>query len=188
MGHRNREIESKLLLRGADLNWVRNELDTLLQHESSVRRWGSSCDHYWAVSPTKFARVRERDGIRQLTVKSKDRGTNDNRIEVDLDCTSKLSDIGAFFKALLGPQSGTVSKSYYVWESNQSEYDTVTAYTVTGHDFLKDVVVLEFEARTQAGVDRLEQLVLDSLRQRGNITIERAPGSLYEMLILRKTE
>ncbi len=185
MGYKSREIETKHLLKGQDFNWVVNELDRLLKQECAVRRHGSSVDTYWAVSETKFARVRERDGIRQLTVKSKDRGTNDNRVEIDLDCTSRVSDIHKFFKELVGPQSGAVAKSYYVWESRQSEHDTVTAYTVDD-ELMKDIVVLEFEARTAEGVKRLEQLALDSIQAHDKIEVRAAPGSLYEMLVLRK--
>lgn len=187
MGYKNREIESKYLLKGADLNWVCHEMDRLLQTKSSHRKWGNSTDAYWTITKTKFSRVRERDGIRQITVKSKDQATGLDRVEIDIESTSSVEDIHAYQNEAHGPMSGVVNKSYYVWQVGASEYDTITAYTVPDYDFLKDTVVLEFEARTLTKVEKLEKLALDSLRQRGNITIERAPGSLHEMLILGKT-
>lgn len=187
MGYKLREIETKYLLKGEDLNWVCNEIDRLLRTKSSHRKWGSSADAYWTITPTKFARVRERDGIRQITVKSKDQATGIDRVEIDIESTSPVEVIHAYQTEIHGPMSGTVYKSYYVWQIGPSEYDTITAYTVPDYDFLKDTVVLEFEGRTLARVERLEKLALDSLRQHDNITVERAPGSLHEMLILGKT-
>jgi hypothetical protein len=190
MGFKNREIEKKFTLTGADLNWVTMEIDKIMRAESHVRRFGSSNDTYFTVGDPNvvadFARVRERDGIRQLTVKGKDKGSNDDRVEIDIDCTSPTSTILKFFTALLGPTAGIVGKSYYVWETSASEYDTVTAYTVDTDESLKNSVILEFEARTMAGVERLERLVLDSLRQHANIKVERAKGSLYELCILKE--
>lgn len=200
MGYKSREIETKWIVRGADLSFICNELDRLLRTISPIRKWGSSVDTYYKIekpertpdfNPTgaraDFARVRERDGIRQLTVKGKDRGTNDDRLEIDLDCTSPTPTILKFFTAILGKSLGTVKKDYYVWVAASSDHDTVSAYTVEKNDFLKDSVILEFEARTAEGVAHLEQLVLDSIRQNATITIERAPGSLYEMCILKET-
>ncbi len=190
MGFRDRERESKFILTGADLNFICNEFDRLLRTESPVRKWGSSADHYYLVKDSSvaadFARIRERDGIRQLTVKGKDRGSNDDRLEIDLDCTSSVNRIQAFFQALLGKPLGTVSKSYYVWVMAASEHDTITAYTVDSDENLKDSVILEFEARTMDGVKRLENLVLDSLQAHDNIKIERAPGSLFEMCVTKE--
>jgi len=190
MSFKNREIETKYILNGADLNFVCNEFDRLLRTESPVRKWGSSRDHYYQVNDPNvgadFARIRERDGIRQLTVKGKDKGTNDDRIEIDLDSTSPLNKIQAFFTALLGKPLGIVSKSYYVWVMAASEHDTITAYVVDSDENLKNSVILEFEARTMDGVVKLENLVLDSLRQHANITIERAPGSLFEMAVTKE--
>lgn len=189
MGFRGREVETKYIIKGIGLNDVCNELDKLLRTESPVRKWGSSIDTYWTIggdNRADFARVRERDGIRQLTVKGKDKGTNDNRIEIDLDCTSSTSDIHKWFNAAFGKSAGAVGKSYYVWEMASSEHDTVTAYVVDTDENLKHSVVMEFEARTMAGVTKLENLVLDSLRQSANITVEKAPGSLYEMCITKE--
>jgi adenylate cyclase class IV len=189
MGFRHREIELKFILKGLSLNEVQNHFDLMLKDLGPIRRHGSSADTYWTNPSTmfdaQFARVRERDGIRQLTVKGKDKGSNLNRIEIDLDCTSDTRSVHKFFRALLGKPSGVVTKSYFVWEL-ESEYDTVTAYTVDDHKRLENSVVIEVEAKTEAAVNDLSQKVLDYFAQLGDNTVERAPGSLFEMLITKE--
>lgn len=192
MGHRNREIEVKLLVPG-DLTTVCQELRYLLTGLLPIERIGSSTDTYWAVRDESvdgdFLRVRERDGIRQITVKGRDRVgldgelTNVNRIEVDIDSTSDTRKIHRLFRCILGKPAGIVSKRYTVWEL-ESEYDTVCAYEVDTPVNTLGVMV-EVEARTEQRMLELEALVTGHFRTRHDTVVTRAPGSLFEMFIAR---
>lgn len=209
IGHRNREIELKLLIPGMTYSDVCSALDSAFESESPIIRVGSSLDTYWSVQdrairgsahdgtgeadflaerqrgpePRKveaqFLRVRERDGIRQITVKGKDRGDNVNRIEVDIDSTSETHKIHRLVRCVLGKPAGIIAKTYRVWEL-ESEYDTVCAYEVTTPKYGN--VIVEVEARTEERMRQLEQQV-----KRVLVAVP-APGSLYEMLITREVK
>lgn len=182
MGYRGREIETKLLVRGSSILDVNKVLADVLADLHPVERIGSSIDTYWTIHDGRvegdFLRVRERDGIRQITVKGKDRDSNLNRIEVDIDSTSPTHVIHRLVRCLLGRQAGVVTKKYTVWEL-ESEYDTVCSYVVDG----LDPIVVEVEARTEAAMLKVESLVMEALIEAG-ADVQRAPGSLYEMCIL----
>lgn len=181
MGHRNREIEVKLLVPGT-YEFVCTELNRLLDKEKPIIRVGSSLDTYWPVpdAEAQFLRVRERDGIRQITVKGKDRGDNLNRIEVDIDSTSETHRIHRLIRCVLGKPAGVIQKLYRVWEL-ESEYDTVCAYEVTQPTNTMGVIV-EVEARTEERMLELEKTVIRYFGY-GGLVVTRAPGSLYEMFI-----
>ena len=93
MGFGNRECESKLLITGLTLDEANVMLRNLFEERTSKAIFGSSIDHYWRVRNGVFARARERDGIIQLTVKAVDRGTNLDRVEADLNCTSNIDTV-----------------------------------------------------------------------------------------------
>lgn len=132
-----------------------------------------------------FARMRERDGIRQLTVKGKDRGTNLDRIEIDIDCTSEPSKIIRFFTALLGKSVGKVGKTYYVYWITKSDHDTVCCYTVRDGENDHPNVFIEVEATSHEKMLDMEKRVIEKFTEMG-IVVERAPGSLYEMFVIKK--
>src|ERR1043166_7839500 len=94
MGYKNRELEVKLEVGNSSLPSVIHALKYALQYTDATERSGSSVDTYWHIpwleSKSAFFRCRERDGIRQLTLKAEDRGDSTDRIEVDLDCTSPV--------------------------------------------------------------------------------------------------
>lgn len=181
MGFKNREIESKLIVSDCNYDTVCGRLNSVLSDQKPIIRIGSSVDTYWPIhdgrAEADFLRVRERDGIRQITIKGKDRGHNLNRIEVDIDSTSEVHKIHRLVRCILGRPAGTVCKTYRVWEL-ESEYDTVCAYEVTSPQNVIPGVVVEVEARTEERMLELERLVLAQFSE-----IERAPGSLYEMCI-----
>lgn len=182
MGHRNREIEVKMLIAG-QFGTICSELDKLLANEKPIIRVGSSLDTYWPVpdAEAQFLRVRERDGIRQITVKGKDRGDNVNRIEVDIDSTSEVHKIHRLIRCVLGKPAGIIAKTYRVWEL-ESEYDTVCAYEV--HQPANDLgVVVEVEARTEGRMRELERMVINHFYNVLGGSVRGAPGSLFEMFI-----
>jgi hypothetical protein len=179
MGLHDREKEVKLrVVTQAGLVQVAGYLQTLLGDEVEETRMGTSRDTYWPAPPgarADFFRVRERDGIRQVTVKGRDRGDNADRMEVDLDCTSPTFRIHKLARALLGKPAGTIDKTYWVFEL-ESEHDTVCVYETRG------VLFVECEAKSGERVDELVGLVSRGLKRAG-LAVELAAGSLYEMYI-----
>lgn len=184
MGFRGREIEVKLLVPGT-YEFVCAELNSLMESEKPIIRVGSSLDTYWTIheigAEADFLRVRERDGIRQITVKGKDRGTNLNRIEVDIDSTSETHKIHRLIRCVLGKPAGVIQKLYRVWEL-ESEYDTVCAYEVNQPNNSLGVVI-EVEARTEERMLDLEKTVVAHFRHKYGTTVVREPRSLYEIFI-----
>jgi len=169
-----------------DLLDVKGVLQRALGHEVQEVRMGTSKDTYWAAparAKGQFARVRERDGIRQLTVKGQDRGGNEDRLEVDLDCTSPTFRIHRFMRALLGKPAGVIEKTYWVFEL-ESEHDTVCCYEVLGHE---GEVFVECEAKTTARVHELVALVMSALVGEG-LHVESAGGSLFELFVAPRAQ
>lgn len=204
MSYRNREIESKLLVYGRALPEVNEVLSDLFGTEKSRLLFGSSVDTYWRIDrddvDADFIRMRERDGIRQITVKGKDRGTNLDRLEVDVDSTSDVSKITRLLTAAHGKPAGRIGKTYYVYWLGSSEHTTVCCYSVNFPDrthleidtdqrrteILEEYphTIVEVETTSREKMLALEAQVVEEFQKRG-MRIERAPGSLYEMFILR---
>lgn len=189
MNDREREVKLQVTLPGAagppGLVQVASYLKILLETEVQETRMGTSRDTYWHAPPdaprADFLRVRERDGIRQITVKGRDRPAagNADRLEIDLDCTSPTFRIHRLVRALLGKPAGTVDKTYWVFEL-ESEHDTVCAYEVAGHP---ESVWVECEAKRTERVDELVEQTTKGLRACG-LVVRPAEGSLYEMFVV----
>lgn len=184
MSFRNREIESKLLVYGKTLEEVNSVIQNLFREETTRKLLGSSLDHYWTISnpnvDADFVRVRERDGCCQVTVKARDRGTALNRMEKEYTTTANLRDVLSVTEAQHGKVSGRVSKTYYVYWIG-GEYTTVCAYQVTEPKF--HPIVVEVETTHMSKLVEIEAQVLKEF-SRQDIQVERAPGSLYEMLVV----
>lgn len=189
MSYRNREIESKLLVYNTSLDQVNKILADLFGDRKSRLLFGSSVDTYWTIADQSvdadFIRMRERDGIRQITVKGRDRGTNLDRLEIDVDSTSDVGKITRLLTAAHGPSAGRIGKTYYVyWLTGESEHTTICCYSVDVEGGYPHTVV-EVETTSTEKMLGLEAQVVAEFRRR-EYTIERAPGSLYEMFILGK--
>ena len=189
MGYRSREIESKLLVQDCTLDRANRVLARTFGDEKKRLLFGSSLDTYWTVGDpavdADFIRMRERDGIRQITAKGKDRGTNLDRLEVDIDSTSSVADIVKLLTATHGKPAGRIGKTYWVYWLGKGEHTTVCAYQVELGDEVYPHAVIEVETTSHDHMLELERRVLSAFRQEG-LPIERAPGSLYEMFILNK--
>lgn len=185
MSYRNREIESKLIVAGSTLSLVNSRLEELFGQEKSKLLFGSSVDTYWRIDnpdvDADFIRMRERDGIRQITVKGRDKGTNLDRLEVDVDSTSDVSKITKLLNSAFGKSAGRVGKTYYVYWL--SEHTTICCYSITDVTPQYDNIVVEVETTSMEKMLELEARVLTAFRA-ADIVVERAPGSLYEMFIL----
>lgn len=187
MSYRNREIESKLIVYNQPLGEVNDVLASLYGQEKTKLLFGSSIDTYWRIDSPEvdadFIRMRERDGIRQITVKGKDKGTNLDRLEVDVDSTSEVGKITKLISSAFGKPAGRIGKTYYVYWLSRSEHTTVCCYSLSEVEYPHTIVEVETTGRDY--MLELEAQVIDTFRSRG-MTIERAPGSLYEMFILGK--
>lgn len=185
MSYRNREIESKLIVYDQPLGVVNDVLASLYGLEKTKLLFGSSIDTYWTITDpdvdADFIRMRERDGIRQITVKGKDKGTNLDRLEVDVDSTSDVSKISKLLSSAFGKPAGRIGKTYYVYWLGRSEHTTVCCYSLSEVDYTHTVVEVETTSRDY--MLELETQVIEAFRAK-EMKIERAPGSLYEMFIL----
>lgn len=149
--------------------------------------FGSSVDTYWTIDnpdvDADFIRMRERDGIRQITVKGKDKGTNLDRLEVDVDSTSEVSKITKLLSSAFGKPTGRLGKTYYVYWLGKTDHTTVCCYSMTEVDYPH--VFIEVETTSMDKMLELEFQVMHAFQDR-DIHIERAPGSLFDMFILGK--
>lgn len=193
MSYRNREIESKWIVRNNREDLGRNPslgVANQVLHEAlgaSVRSkiTGRSTDWYWTVPGDSvvadFIRLRDVDGSGkyQITVKGKDKGVNENRLEVDIDTTSSLPKILKLLQSTFGPAAGEVTKEYHVYWPTPSEHLTISCYQVEG----SDIIYIEVEATSASSLDEWEGLVSSGF-EKYHMSMDRAPGSLYEMYIL----
>lgn len=185
MSYRNREIESKLVVKGAaTLAEVNNLLDSIFGEHKTKLLFGSSVDTYWTITSSEvdadFIRMRERDGIRQITVKGKDKGTNLDRLEVDVDSTSDVSKISKLLTAAHGKPAGRIGKTYYVYWLGGFEHTTVCCYSLS--EVTCSHIFIEVETISMEKMLELETRVLQSFTREG-YDISRAPGSLYELFM-----
>lgn len=205
MSVRNREIESKWEIFGAGLMEVNEYLHDILGHVVRKKIHGKSTDTYWPIPNPEvigdFFRVRDLgDGKYQMTVKGKDRGSNENRLEIDIDTAdASLHKLVRFGRALLGKPAGQITKEYYVYWPTQNEYTTISCYEIESpgetelvirDDLQRDVVIVhrtfvEVETTSKEDLKKWEEIVVGGLSKE-QIEVKRAPGSLFEMYIEEK--
>ena len=183
MGNRNREIESKWFST-LTMEELRARLEAGMGKRLDDVVAAQGIDTYWAISDSKFIRVRAREGTPQgacqMTVKSKDRESNQNRVEIDVDCSSPTEQTIKLLTAAMGEPTGALSKRYWVyWLRGADEHTNISLYTIKGHDG----TFVEFEASTKAKLEEIESKYLPYL---GSIVAK--PKSLYELFILPKKE
>lgn len=177
---KTREIESKLIISGSSLEHVNSLMAHFCNSSKTRSLYGYSKDTYWHTQIYKtFIRMRERDGIRQLTVKTEDKGNHFNRLEIDLDCTSNKELIAAFNVALFGRPAGVVEKKYYVYWLGED--NTICCYQCTIDGELKPEIVVEVEGKEEEEV----KILTEDLTQFYGIglDIKKASGSLYSMYL-----
>lgn len=179
MAARNREIESKWWV-ASSMDAVRSALESALAGKRDDVIAAQGVDTYWALTDTKFIRVRERGDGCQITVKDKDRSSNHNRVEIDVDCVSDTKQAMKLLTAVHGESTGSLDKSYWVyWLKGKDEHTNISLYTVKGHPG----TFIEFEAPTQAMLMEIEAKYLKGLGE-----LKREPKSLYELFILPRRE
>lgn len=150
MGFQNREIEKKLYTEDLTLAQVAELLDQYaLKYQSTNFLAGTGTDYYWDVPnrPDAFYRIRERDGVRQLTYKEEDRGDSFDRFEGDLSCFSPLQDCIEVAEKQYGSMKGQIFKFFYVHFFNNCKWDTVCCYTVKVNGQADNRVYVEVEGQ-----------------------------------------
>lgn len=184
MSYRGREIEIKLAT-VTDLDAVHKVLGGELYVSRSV--YDSSTDTYWHLPSGvrgDFIRMRElgTDDRVQITVKGKDKGTNVDRIEVEIESTAGRYLTRNLLTAAHGKAAGTVTKTYHVyWLTGENEHTNVSCYSIDG----VEGTYIEIESISLSKVIDLEAKVREILGRNG-IHVREAGGSLYELYILGK--
>lgn len=185
MGHKNREIEAKLLLTSGQsshelLKAVESFLDIYYpdyEHISS-----RSFDYYWNApkqSNVDFIRIRKHDtgngGV--ITIKSTDKNNNLDRVEIDLDVFDFKQALNLMF-ALYGEAKAKVLKKYHVFflENRHTNY---SIYQIVGDKR----VFFEIEAKN---ADRLMQLIENFTKFYTNFTFGLVQSSIFEMFVEKK--
>ncbi len=156
MGWGNREVEIKLqVLNDFTFNQVSSQLRDFYGDICDRIISGASKDIYFKApraSKADFVRVRygTRDELSQITLKYSDRGTNKNRVEIDVE-VSDPDQAEVLLKYCLGKPVGKIKKKYHVYFLN--DYDNVSCYQIDGDDR----VFIEIEAKTRKKVDKLRK-------------------------------
>lgn len=180
MGYRNREKERKFLVSS---NVSYDQAITLVKEVfPHCERIIDDCsrDYYWnLVEGLKgdFIRLRMMpDGSAQLTVKHADKGSNTNRVEVDVGIPlDQVDQVKAFLEYVHGPISGSVMKDYFVFFLAADDHTTVSIYQVIGDKRL----FVEVEAKTIKKIDELVTQIEEK------VSITPIKESLYQLFIRR---
>lgn len=175
MGYKNREIERKFVaVKKAKLKDVSKAIQKAIgKYDSIIRE--ESPDYYWTV-PKKvhadFIRLRFMpDGTGQLTAKWADRGSNTDRVEIDVD-VHEPNQCARYLNQIHGKCAGSVHKEYHVFFLDKLD-TTVSVYQVTGDRR----VFIEIEARNIRRVNQLVKLV-------GTVVeMKPEPRSLFQIFI-----
>lgn len=178
MSFRNREIESKLLVENLSLAET-NEILRSIFPDFTRSVFGTSEDIYWTINgqEAQFIRLRRRDdGVQEITVKARDRGTNLDRLEVDILSNSSPDKVVRLLTAAFGQPHPPVKKTYWVYWVGESQHDTVCCYQVGSE------VYIELETTSKSKLLVTESKVVGEFSRRV-LSVRRAEGSLYEMYV-----
>lgn len=179
MGHKNREIEVKMLVKGCkSLKKIEKHCISMFTplHVISDQR----TDYYWSAPATDFVRVRQMErskkGYGQMTVKKTDRGDNFDRLEIDLN----IYDVNQAVKlktAEYGKPPKKLKKRYTILFLDNVETN-VSVYQID-----KDKrIFIEVESRNAKKVNKLVAILMSKLP----FPLEVVKKSLYDIFILKK--
>lgn len=164
MGYKNREIEKKLeVLKEPGFHYklenVAQKVRRLISYSITDTVIGTSSDEYWKPKrgmKIDFARLRTfEDGTCQVTVKFADRGSNVNRVEIDMHVKDPKSG-RAFLTQILGPSVKKITKTYFVYFMG-NEDTTISVYKVVGFR----EIYIEAEARTEKKMSSMIKMLED---------------------------
>ena len=179
MGYKNREIEKKYVVANSRLTFkkVCDLVEGLFEKASFLEK-GSSKDFYWhspRPSAADFISLRNMpNGTGQLTLKRADRGSNINRIEIDVEVQDPKQ-TRKFLAQLLGSPIGTIHKDYSALFID--DHDTnVSVYKIKGNP----KVFIEIEARSLSLVNKISKLISSVIEMR------QEKRSLYQLFFKEK--
>lgn len=180
MGYQNREIELKLLAKNAEsIDEVALKLEKVFNYKKTIR--GKSKDVYW--DPVKgckadFVRLRHYpESWPQVTVKYTDKGSNFDRVEIDLSVES-AKNATEIMKSLLGKPRGSVTKEYQVYFLDNKETN-ISIYKIEKDER----IFLEIEARSKKKVLEIKKALNKYLPELGFSTVDK---SLYQLFVAQK--
>lgn len=177
MGYENRELEVKLQLHCTSFDTAERTLDTVLSGLWNTKLSGKSKDIYYKTynnEKVDFLRIRflPENNSGEITVKYSDKGTNTDRVEIDL-AVSDPQQATVLFTQLMGEPAGSITKQYSVYFLPNGA--TISLYRVLGDSRL----FVEVEAREQLELDRLvSNLIEDCLYDMTKIN-----KSLFDLFI-----
>lgn len=156
MGYRNREIEVKMLAAGIKgLSTIVERIERALKGETQEVIIGNAADLYWKAprsGEADFVRLRRMSNASnegQITLKATDKGSNVDRVEIDLH-VDDYKQARTLMLALHGEPMEEVTKKYHVYFLENAD-TTVSVYQIRGDDR----VFVEVEARTQKRVKEI---------------------------------
>ena len=177
---KTREIELKMEVIGS-LHEISLRVE---QYLNSFNRIGSKIegegrDYFWGLNDVEadFVRLREMSDTQcELTTKACDKGSNFNRME--LNCTIKLAleDGLKIVSSMLGPNEGTIYKTYNVYNTKDLVFCT---YTVDG-DTAKVFVEVEGDDEEEVIVETSH---LKTFLKMYDLDVFPVTKSLYEMYV-----
>jgi len=149
VGHKNREIELKLeVLNVKSLAEVSSQLEKVFNYRKTVK--GKSRDLYWKAtekSKADFVRLRlYPDSSPQVTVKYTDKGSNFDRVEIDLNVDNAKNAV-ELINSLFGKPTGSIYKEYQVYFLDKEDTN-ISVYQIKNDPR----VFIEIEARTKKKV------------------------------------
>jgi adenylate cyclase class IV len=160
MGYKNREVEVKMLAVGVKgLQTMVDRVEKALKTDQTDIIIGNAADLYWkaAQGPADFVRLRRVSNASnqgQITAKATDKGSNVDRVEIDLQ-TDDFKQAKALMYAVHGEPMAEVTKKYHVYFLENSD-TTVSVYQVRNDDR----VFVEVEARSQRRVKEIIKMLL----------------------------
>jgi len=194
VGLRNREIEIKMVVTSADGSYAKLTRRERIKMFESMKKLlpcsfgrtvGFACDNYF--HPPKgaradFCRIRQMGrGRAQFTIKYKDRGSNFNRVEKDLELSSsQVGQMASMLSDLCGSSAKVLWKQYYVAYYSGSKHNTLSLYWLP--DDKEDRTFIEIEGLTAKAVSKVKTILAQFLKKQGLRWI-RERRSLFEIFV-----
>jgi adenylate cyclase class IV len=180
VGHKNREIEIKLMIEDSYSNVVKF-VKGLHYYEQEII--GRAADLYWLPpnneTKVNFVRLRKNSNSSkkgQLTVKATDTSSVVDRLEIDVDIVD-YSQGKALMTALHGEPYATVDKKYRVFFLNNLD-ENISVYQVVGDDR----VFVEIEARSMESLSS----ILKNFLVQSTFTHHWVQSSVFDMFVMKR--
>jgi len=189
MGFLNRELEVKILVRNKDDGISPSQSSVCAFVESELKKIypaynteddqiiGNATDIYWNAPRTgigDFVRLRKTSKGGQITLKATDKGSNLDRVEIDLE-VHDYKQAKELMLALHGESKASVRKKYNVFFL-ENEFTNVSVYRVSG----SAMTFIEVEAKNKT---RLKEIVKVLTKESEKWDFSWVQSSIYEMFV-----